>query len=103
MNTLRDMFLIARDVSQIGADLIKCQVEHLTLVYKETLTRLLAWSMMVLVAILFAMGGLALIVFSMYAYLTRFLSPGTAAVILGTALLLLAAIIFLLAKSKLKD
>lgn len=103
MSTMRDVVLIMKDVSQITAGLVKCQVEHIARVYKDILTNLLTWSLMILVAIIFAMGGLALIVFSIYAYLSRYLNPGTSAIILGTVLILIAVIIFLLAKNKLKE
>lgn len=103
MSTMRDVVLVMKDVSRITADLVKCQVEHIARVYKDILTNLLTWSLMVLVSIIFAMGGLALIIFSIYAYLSRYLSPGTSAIILGTVLILIAVIIFLLAKNKLKE
>lgn len=103
MSRVSDLLLIAKDIGQIAADLLKCQAKQLAVVYKQTLTKILAWLLIALSSVLLAIGGLGMILWGAYIQLAVVLGPAGSAYILGAFLLLLAIIIFLLARSVLKD
>ena len=103
MSSIRDIVLIIKDVSQIASDLIKCQAQQLRYHYKELMTRMLAWVLMVLTAIMLAIGGLGMIVWAVYHQLSVITGPAASAYILGAFLLLLAIIVFLFARTILKE
>ena len=103
MNTIRDIVLIMKDISSLTADLIRCQVDHIAVTYKQTLSKLMTWALLVLVAILLALGGIGLIISGLHMQLAARIGPIATGYLLGGILLLLAAIIFLLARSQTKD
>lgn len=103
MSLMRDIILIMKDISQITTDLVRCQVDHFAVVYKETLTRLLGWLLLVLVAIILAMAGLSWILFSIHLRLAMLMGPVASGILLGSGLILVAVIVFLVAGAKIKD
>jgi polyferredoxin len=103
MSTLHDIVLIVRDISQIAGDLVRNQIDRVVDNYKETQTRLMNWLLVVLVAIFLAIGGLGLIVYGIHVQLASMIGPAASGILLGIVLILIAAIIFLLARSKLQD
>ena len=103
MSSVRDIVLIIKDVSQIVSDLIKCQVQQLGHHYKELMTKMLTWVLMVLTAILLAIGGLGMILWAVYSQLSVVTNPVVSAYVLGAFLLLLAVIVFLSARNILKE
>ena len=103
MSSIKDFMLIVKDVSHIAADLVKVQTEHFTNLYRNIMTRLLAWLVVVLSAITLAIGGLGMILFAVYMQLSSLANPIVSAYILGAFLVLLALIVFLIARNMLKD
>lgn len=103
MGNLSDIVHIIKDVSLIAGDLVKCQAEHVSRLYKEILTNLLTWVLVVLVAILLAIGGLAMIMLAVHRQLSMLIGPAGSAYILGAFLILTAVIIFLLGRTMLRD
>lgn len=103
MSKIRDFAVILKDLSHIAADLMECQAEHLGRRYKEVLTKILTWLLVVLGAMLLAIGGLALILWGVYLQLSLLVGPGWSAYILGFFLILIAIIIFLFGRTILKE
>jgi hypothetical protein len=95
--------LIMKDVSQIAGDLVKCQLDQLSAVYKEVLTRVLTWLLVTLVAIMLAVGGLGLILWGVHLRLSLVAGTAGSAVILGILMLFGAIILYLIARNLLKD
>lgn len=103
MNSIKDMVLIFKDVSHIVTDMVRYQTEQIKEVYKETLTRILVWVLVVLTAIMLALGGLGMILWGVFFKLALVIGPAGSAFILGLFLILLAVIIFLIARGTMKD
>ncbi|MEJ2702388.1 MAG: hypothetical protein P8Z79_08095 [Sedimentisphaerales bacterium] len=103
MSKLRDVVLIMKDVSRIAADLMKYQVDRVADTSRRVLTNVLTWFLVFLAAMALAFGGLILILWGVYLKLSAAIGPSGSAVIIGVLLLLGATILFLSAKSLLKD
>lgn len=101
MSKFRDIVLIVKDLSQITADLLKYQVDQIAALYKDTLTRLLTWLLLTLIAALLALGGLGFILWAAQVQLASVAGPVASAIIIGSGLIMVAVIIFLLARNKL--
>lgn len=97
------MVSIMKDVSQIAGDLVQCQAVQLGRLYRRTLTKILAWLLIVLVSILLAIGGLGMILLGVHLRLSMITGAIGSAYIIGGFLLLLAVIIFLIGRNMLKD
>ena len=103
MSKLRDVVLIMKDVSGIAADLLKYQVDRVAYSSRKVLTNVLAWLLIFGAAMTLGFGGLALILWGAFLWLSVLAGPSGSAVILGILLLLGATILFLVAKTILKD
>ena len=103
MSKLRDMALIMRDISQITQDLLRVQIDHIAVTYKQIISRLLSWLLMVLVSIILGLGGISLMIYSLYVHLGKMIGPSASAVLIGTVLVMVAIIVFLLARAKIKE
>lgn len=103
MSALRDLVLIIKDITQISTDLIRCQIDQLAAVYKDILTRTLSLLLLQLTAIILALGGVALMVSSIHTWLMLLIGPLAAGILLGTILILLGLVLFLVVRGKLHE
>lgn len=103
MSTVKDLFLIARDVGQIATDLVKVQADRMVEAYKDLLIKVLTWLLVVLASLLLAIGGLGMIVWGIYVQLSLVAGPVVSALVLGLFLLFGATVLFLIARGMLKD
>ncbi len=103
MSAVKDFILIAKDVGQIATDLFKVQADQLVNTYKQLLIHVLTWVLVLLAALLLAIGGLGLIVWGIYLQLSLVAGPVVSAFVLGVFLLFGAAILYLLARGMLND
>ncbi len=103
MGRIRDLVIIAKDVSQIVDDLVTCQFRQLTELYRDMLARLLAWLVIALAAVLLALGGLSLILWGVHLLLSMVTGPAASAFILGGFLLMMAVILYLIGRAMPKN
>lgn len=103
MSNVGNIMLIAKDVSRLAADLAKYQLHQLSVLYRETLTKVVAWALIILTSILLAIGGIGMVVWAVYWQLSLVIGPAGSAYILGGFLILLAVIIFLVGRNTLRD
>ncbi len=103
MGRIQDIVAIAKDVSQILDDLINCQLRQLTELYRDMLSKLLAWLVIALAAVFLALGGLSLILWGVHLLLSLVTGPAASAFILGAFLLMIAVIIYLVGRGMLKN
>ena len=103
MGTVKDLFLIARDVGQIATDLVKVQADRMVETYKDVLVKVLTWLLVVLASLMLAVGGLGMVVWGLYLQLSLATGPVIAALLLGLFLLFGAAVLFLIARGMMKD
>ena len=103
MSKVGDILLIMKDASQIAVDLGKYQLHQLSVLYRETLTKVVAWALIILTSILLAISGIGMLVWAVYRQLSLLLGPVGSAYILGGFLILLAVIIFLVGRNTLRD
>lgn len=102
MDKMKEMLVIMKDISQIFGDLVKVQLHQITEMYKQILTKILTWALIIQAALLLAIGALAMIIAAIYMQLAYLINPIASAYILGAFLFLLAAVIYLLANAHLK-
>jgi len=103
MNALKDIILIMKDVGRITGDAVKVQLDQAADVYRDILMKVLTWLVVVLTALILAMGGLAMISWGVYLALSLVAGPAISALLVGVMLFLIAAIFFLIARGMLKE
>ncbi len=103
MSAVKDVILIAKDVGHIAGDLIKVQADQLANTYKHVLVHVATWVLVLLAALLLAVGGLGIILWGLYLQMSLVAGPVISALMLGILLLFGATILFLLARGMLKD
>jgi hypothetical protein len=103
MSLLKDIVLVARDMGDLANDIISCQLQTAVNMYKKTMANLLACFFMMVAGVVIAIGGLAMIVFGLHLWLTLYLGPVFAGLLLGAALLLISLLFFVAAKNKIDN
>lgn len=103
MSKLKDAVLILKDLSAVAGDLVKYRIDYVVNIYKETASNLLVWALMMLVAIFVAIGGFGFILWALFVQFALTVGSVASALIIGTILLMIAVIIFLFVKSKIKS
>ncbi len=103
MSAVKDLILIAKDLGQIATDLVRVQADQIANTYKEILTRVATWVLVLLAALLLAAGGLGMLLWGLYVQMSLVTGPVISALLLGVFLLFGAVILFLLARGMLKD
>lgn len=103
MRTVKDFILIAKDVSQIAADVLKIQVDQVADAYRHVLLKVMTWAMVLLAALLLAVGGLGMIVWALYLQISLVAGKVISALALGVFLLFGATILFFVAREIVRD
>lgn len=103
MSAVKDIILIAKDLGHIAADLVRVQADQLADTYKQVLVHVATWVLVLLAALLLAVGGLGIILWGLYLQMSLVAGPVVSALMLGILLLFGATILFLLARGMLKE
>ncbi len=103
MSAVKDILLIARDVGQIAADLVKMQADQVAGAYKQVTVHVLTPVFVLLASLLLGVGGLGMIVWSLYLQMSLIAGAVISALVLGVFLFCGATILFLIARGMLKD
>ena len=103
MSAVRDILLIAKDVGQIAADLVKIQAAQVANAHKHVMVHVLTPVFVLLAALLLAVGGLGMIVWGIYLQMSLIAGAVISALVLGVFLFCGATILFLIARGMLKD
>ena len=103
MSAVKDILLIAKDVGQIAADLVKIQAGQVAHAHKQVMVRVLTPAFVLLASLLLAVGALGMIVWGIYLQMSLVAGAVISALVLGVFLFCGAAILFLIARGMLKD
>ena len=103
MSAVKDILLIAKDVGQIAADLVKIQAAQVAQAHKHVMVHVLTPVFVLLASLLMAVGGLGLIVWGIYLQMSLVAGAVISALVLGVFLFCGATIFFLIARGMLKD
>lgn len=103
MSKLYDLVTIMKDLSLVTTDLVKCQIDHVGHLYKQTAIRLLTFLLLTLAALALAAGGLGFILWSIYARLAIEIGPIISGLVIGLLLIMASIIVFLIARAKLNE
>ncbi len=103
MSAVKDILLIAKDLGQIAADLVKLQTDQIANVYKHVMIYVLTWALIALASLLLALGGLGMILWGIYLQMSLVAGAAISALVLGVFLFCVATILFLIARGMLKE
>lgn len=99
MSLLRDLIVTAGDALRLSNDLMRCKLEVQARAVKRTVRRVGLFLTLAVVAALLAGTGVGFILYGVFVLIARETGLVAAGLILGFALLLLAAVVFLLGRS----
>lgn len=93
MSLLRDLVIAAGDALRLSSDLMRCKLEVETRAVKRGISRAAVCVVFYLVAFLLAAIGIVFILYGAFVLIARETGPGAAGLIVGFAVLLMAALL----------